>query len=187
MEILRKIYAYLVDTVQTFLLAAAVFLFIYLVIARPFQVSGDSMYPTYKDREYIFTNIVGVKLKHFNRGDVIVFKAPVDQSKDFIKRIIGLPGEQIMLKDGSVYINGRNLDESAYLSPDVRTDGREFLAEGQTITVPQGEVFVMGDNRQYSSDSRDWGFLKESDIIGKSFFVYWPVNDAHFVHNPFQK
>ena len=109
------------DTFQTFLMALAVFLVIYFFVARPFQVSGDSMFPTYKDREYIFTNIISVKLGQVKRGDVIVFKAPIEDNKDFIKRVIGLPGDTVELKDGYVYVNGQRLDESAYLSSDIRT------------------------------------------------------------------
>ncbi len=181
----KKAWGLLSDTIQTFLMALAVFLVIYFFIARPFQVSGDSMFPTYKDKEYIFTNIVGLKLGHLSRGDVIVFKAPIDPTKDFIKRVIGLPGDTVELKNGSVYINGSKLDESNYLSSDVKTTGGNYLAENVTKQIPKGEVFVLGDNRPFSSDSREWGLLNESAIIGKSFFVYWPISEAHAVTNPF--
>jgi signal peptidase I len=175
------------DTFQTFLMALAVFLVIYFFIARPFQVSGDSMFPTYKDREYIFTNILGVKLGHVTRGDVIVFKAPIEDDKDFIKRVIGLPGDTVELKDGFVYLNGKKLDESSYLENNVRTFGGTFLADNVEKVIPEGSVFVLGDNRSASSDSREWGLLKESAVIGKSFFVYWPIAEAHLVQNPTAK
>ncbi len=181
----HKVVGFFSDTFQTFLMALAVFLVIYFFIARPFQVSGDSMFPTYKDREYIFTNILGIKLGHIKRGDVIVFKAPIEDDKDFIKRVIGLPGDTVELKGGYVYVNGQKLDESAYLSSDVRTYGGTFLADNFEKKVPAGSVFVLGDNRSYSSDSREWGLLQEKAIIGKSFFVYWPISDAHVVSNPF--
>lgn len=182
-----KAISFFSDSIQTFLMALAVFLLIYFVIARPFQVSGDSMFPTYKDRQYIFTNIIGLKLGHLNRGDVIVFKAPIDSSKDFIKRVIALPGDTVELKDGFVYVNGNKLNESTYLSSDVRTFGGTFLNENTPKKIPDGYVFVMGDNRSYSSDSREWGLLKKSEVIGKSFFVYWPISEAHAVHNPYTK
>lgn len=175
------------DTLQTFLIALSVFLVVYFFIARPFQVSGESMYPTYKDKEYIFTNILGLKLGHLNRGDVVVFKAPVDKSKDFIKRVVGLPGDTVGLSDGYVMLNDQRLDESDYLNENVKTYGGTFMKQNETITVPKDSVFVMGDNRPYSSDGREWGFLKQEDIIGKSFFVYWPVTEAHLVINPFNK
>ena len=167
-------------------MALAVFLVIYFIIARPFQVSGDSMFPTYKDKEYIFTNIIGLKMGHLNKGDVIVFKAPVDSSKDFIKRVIGMNGDTVEIKEGSVYVNGERLNEQSYLSSDVKTFGGTFLPENAPKKVPTGEIFVMGDNRANSSDSREWGFLKKSEVIGKSFFVYWPISEAHAISNPYK-
>lgn len=184
-EGLKKVYAFFVDTIQTLLLAASIFLVIYAFIARPFQVSGESMYPTFKNNEYILTNLIGLRFAPLKRGDVIVFKAPTDADKDFIKRVMGLPGDQVMLQDGFVYINGTKLDESKYLRSDVRTYGGAFLQEGQTVTVPEDHYLVMGDNRQNSSDSREWGLIKESAVIGKSLYVYWPLNDVHLVTNPF--
>jgi len=187
MEILRKIYFFFLDTMQTILLAASIFLVIYIFLFRPFQVSGESMFPTFKDREYILTNLITLRFDDPKKGDVIVFKAPTDTEKDFIKRIIATAGESVELKDGFVYVNDKKVDESPYLSNDVRTYGGSFLSDNQIITVPQGEFFVMGDNRQFSSDSREWGFLEKNKIIGKSFFVYWPFNTMRIVKNPFLK
>lgn len=185
MNILRSIYHFFVDTIQTFVLALAVFLVIYFLIARPFQVSGESMFPTYKDREYIFTNIIGLKLGELKRGDVIVFKSPIDKNKDFIKRVIGLPGDTVALENGIVYVNSQALNESEYLNNEVKTFSGSFLRDGESVSVPEGTYFVMGDNRMYSSDSREWGFLPKSNIVGKSFFVYWPINQARAVQNPY--
>lgn len=183
----KKAYSFFSDTLQTFLIALAVFSVIYFFVARPFQVSGESMYPTYKDKEYIFTNILGLKLGHLNRGDVVVFKAPMDKSKDFIKRVVGLPGDSVGLSDGYVTLNSERLDESSYINDDVKTFGGAFLKENDSIIVPDDSVFVMGDNRAYSSDGREWGMLKQADIIGKSFFVYWPITEAHAISNPFDE
>lgn len=187
MEILKKIYSFVLDTMQTILLAASIFLVIYIFILRPFQVSGESMFPTFKNKEYILTNLIGLRFGPPHKGDVIVFKAPTDNEKDFIKRVIGGAGDTIQLKDGYVYVNGLLLDESAYLGSDVRTYGGSFLKDGETVTVPDGDYIVMGDNRMYSSDSREWGFLPNKDIIGISFYVYWPVNTMRVVKNPFTK
>lgn len=185
MEVLKKIYAVVIDVMQTFLMAASIFLVIYIFILRPFQVSGDSMYPTFKNKEYILTNLIGLRFNNPHKGDVIVFKAPTDNEKDFIKRIIGEPGDSVLLKDGFVYINGQKSDESAYLASDVRTYGGSFLKDGEPITVPKDKFFVMGDNRPYSSDSREWGLLQSKDVIGVSFFVYWPLNTMRLVKNPY--
>lgn len=187
MEILRKIYFFFIDTMQTILLAASIFLVIYIFLVRPFQVSGESMFPTFKNKEYILTNLITLRFSELKRGDVIVFKAPTDHDKDFIKRVIGLPGDSVSLKGGFVYVNGNKLDESPYLNSDVRTYGASFMKEEEPVSVPMGDYLVMGDNRPFSSDSREWGFLKKSEVIGKSFFVYWPVNVVRIVKNPFAK
>ncbi len=186
MPIIRKIYSFLIDTIQSILIAASIFLVIYLFLFRPFQVTGESMYPNFHDKEYVLTNLITLRFAHPVRGDVIVFKAPPSPDKDFIKRIIGTAGDKIMVKDGSVFVNGDKLDESAYLSNDVKTTGGSFLAEGQEIVVPDGNYFVMGDNREYSSDSREWGYVPQENLIGKSFFAYWPVNEVGFIVNPYK-
>ncbi|MGH7245746.1 MAG: signal peptidase I, partial [Candidatus Levyibacteriota bacterium] len=88
------------------------------------------------------------------------------------------------VQNGDVYVNGKKFDESSYLKDSVKTYGGAFLHDSDVITVPQGELFVMGDNRPYSSDSREWGFVKENMIIGTSFLAYWPVSEAGFIKNP---
>lgn len=143
------------------------------------------MYPTFKNKEYILTNLISLRYENPVKGDVIVFKAPLDKDKDFIKRVIGTGGDIVYLQDGFVYVNGKQVDESKYLASDVRTYGGSFLKEGEPVTIPEGQYLVMGDNRPFSSDSREWGLLKKDDIIGKSFFVYWPVNNMHIITNPY--
>ena len=187
MEIARKIYAFLLDAVQTLLVAAAVFLVIYMFFFRPFEVNGESMHPNFSNREYVLTNLIALRLGNPKLGDVVVFKAPPpNQEKDYIKRVIGVAGDSVMVKDGNVYLNNQLLDESAFLKSDVKTYAGAFLKEGVVVTVPQGEYFVTGDNRSYSSDSREWGFIKQDELIGESFLVYWPVSHIRFVSNPFK-
>ncbi len=181
LEVLKKIYTFLFDTIQTVLLAASVFLVIYLFLFRPFEVSGESMFPTFKNGEFILTNLISLRLNDLKRGDIIVFQAPVDHDKDYIKRVIGISGDSVEVRGGYIYVNGQRLDESSYLPDDVRTSQGAFLHEDQPIIVPKGEFIVMGDNRPHSSDSREWGFLKKSELIGKSFFVYWPPNHMRVV------
>lgn len=185
MSILRKIYLFLIDIVQTLLIAAAVFLVIYVFIMRPFQVNGESMYPNFEDGEYVLTNLVGKRLSDPKRGDVIVFKAPMETDKDFIKRVVGLPGDRVMIKEGIVYVNGSKLDESSYLPESVKTFPGTFMKDSQEVEVPAGSLLALGDNRPYSSDSREWGFVPKKDIIGSSFFVYWPVSHAKRIQNPY--
>lgn len=187
MSIFKKIYLFLIDTVQSILIAASVFLVIYIFLFRPFEVTGESMYPNFHDKEYVLTNLITLRLGNPVKGDVIVFTAPPDPNKDFIKRVIGVAGDSVMVKDGSVYLNGDKLDESAYLKPEVQTYGGSFLHDGEPVIVPDGQYFVMGDNRPYSSDSREWGFVPQKNIIGKSFFSYWPLNMMGLIHNPYKR
>lgn len=182
--VLRKIYLFLLDILQTLLLTAAVFLVVYVFLFRPFQVNGDSMYPNFWDKEYILTNIISLNLGDPKHGEVVVFKAPPDPEKDYIKRIIGIPGDKIFIKNGYVYLNGDKIDESSYLEQNVLTYGGSFLKEGEEITVPDQMYFAMGDNRSFSSDSREWGFVPRKSIIGKSFFAYWPLSKLGLIKSP---
>lgn len=185
MSIFRKIYSFLIDTAQTVLLAASVFIVVYIFLFRPYQVSGASMYPNFEDKEYVLTNIIALRFEKPKLGDVVVFKAPADPEKDFIKRVIGAPGDTVSIKEGDVYLNDQKLDQSKFLSPDVKTYGGSFIKDRQSITVPQDSYVVLGDNRGGSSDSREWGLIKMSDIIGTSFFVYLPFNRIRIIKNPY--
>jgi signal peptidase I len=113
------------------------------------------------------------------RGDVIIFQ--YSETQDFIKRIIGIPGDTILIKDGNVFINGQQLDESDYISSSVYTRGGDFLSEGETISIGETEYFVLGDNRPHSSDSRTFGPISESKIKGKAWIVYLPISEFRIV------
>lgn len=199
MEIIRKIYSFLIDTLQSLLIAAAFFLIIYQFFLRPFEVKGDSMYPNFHTGSFVLTNVLSIRLNNPKLGDVVVFKAPPDPEKAFIKRVIGVAGDTIRLRNGDVYLNDKLLDESMYLKPSVKTYAGAFLREGSSITVPRNSYFVMGDNRSYSSDSREWGYVTKDNcsfslsdllsgckIAGYSFFVYWPISEMKFIKNPYR-
>lgn len=183
MAILKKIYYLLFDLVQTLVIAGAIFVVIYAFLFRPYQVNGHSMDPTFSDGEYVLTNLITLRLGDLKRGDIVVFTAPPDKEKDYIKRIIGLPGDRVRISSGEVFINGQKLDQSTFLPVGVRTNGGAFLGEGDEVVVPEDQYFAMGDNRDFSSDSREWGFVPKSAIIGKSFVVYWPLNHTRMVEH----
>lgn len=185
MEILRRIYYFLLDTIQTILITASVFMILYAFVIQPNQVSGSSMYPTFKDKEYLLSYLLDVRLDKYKRGDVVVFHSPVELEKLYIKRVIAIEGDRIMIQEGKVYLNGQQLDESAYLKSDVQTYGGAFLQDGVETVVPQGTIVVMGDNRPYSSDSREWGFLDKSRVVGRSVVRIMPFNKFHIIHNPY--
>lgn len=144
------------------------------------------MHPNFVNKEYVLTNLIALHFGELKRGDVIVFHAPNDPEKDFIKRIIGIPGDTVSIKNGDVFINNEKVNERPYLDPSIRTFGGSFLQEGTSVTVPPDSYFVIGDNREASSDSREWGFVKKDKIIGKSFFVYWPIQNARLIKNSYE-
>jgi len=141
------------------------------------------MVPNFPDAEYLLTEKVTYYLHKPQRGDVVVFTPPISETDEFIKRIIAIPGERIMIKNGDVYINGSILKES-YIPESFNTDDGSFLTEGTEFTVPAGQYFVMGDNREHSSDSRFWGPITPKEISGRAWVVYWPPKSAGSVKNP---
>lgn len=143
------------------------------------------MYPNFHDGEYVLTNLIVLRFGEPKRGDVVVFKSPQDQEKDFIKRVIGIPKDTVSLKNGEVYLNDEKLDESSYMDENVKTYGGSFLRDEETVTVPENSFFVLGDNRSNSSDSREWGFVGKTLIIGESAVVYWPLNQTRIIKNPY--
>lgn len=170
---LNRLGAFLLDILQTIVLAIAIFMVVYLFLFQPHQVQGHSMDPNFADGEYLLTDKISYRFNDPKMGDVIVFHAPIARRDDYIKRIIATPGQTILIKDGKFYINDKLLDES-YLPSDFITRPGAFLNEGKSYLVSSDEYFVVGDNRDHSSDSRSWGPVKRKDIIGKAWLVYWP-------------
>lgn len=154
----------LVDILETLVLAIILFLGINLVSAR-ILVDGASMEPTLETGERVIVNRLSYKFGTPQIGDIIVFHFPRDPSEEYIKRVIGLPGDTVQVKNGSVYVNGQLLNES-YI--DVKTNYTG------TWQVPEGQLFVLGDNRNNSSDSHDWGTVPMDYVVGKAILVYWP-------------
>lgn len=161
-----------VEFIQTIVVSAAIGMVIYLFIAQPHKVQGLSMYPNFHSGDYIISNKIGYRFSPPQRGQVVILQNPRNNSQDYIKRIIGLPGEKVMVQDGHVYINGQILKEP-YLDPSLTTPSGSFMPDGQEITTPEDSYIVMGDNRPASSDSREWGFVKRDELIGAAFFRYW--------------
>ena len=142
------------------------------------HVEGLSMFATLDDNDYLIANKIDYRLHAPQRGDIIILRPPTDNSKDFIKRIIALPGERLLIRDGFVYINGHRLHEP-YL-PEEWTQLNVWPTNGSPdgIVVPPNEYFVMGDNRNKSQDSRIFGFIGRDRIDGRAWFRIWPLN--HF-------
>lgn len=170
---------FFLDIAETVIIAGVVFFVFYALIAQPHQVRGESMFPTLKTGEFILTNKLSLRFSEIRRDDIVVFKYPRDERLDYIKRIIALPNESIEIKQNQIkiynneYPEGFILDES-YLGKGVITTGRLSIQEGQKYDVPSDSYIVLGDNREQSSDSREWGFVKKDLIIGKAWVRYWP-------------
>jgi signal peptidase I len=167
------------DLIFALMIAALVVVF----VVQPVKVEGTSMLPRLHDGERIFVN----KLIYYDdyrwapkvdRGDIVVFWFPDDPSKSYIKRVIGLPGETVEVREGVVRVNGRELEES-YLDPHLNLSHRNQSA----IYVRPNYYFVMGDNRDNSSDSRIWGLVPKKYIYGKALFRYWPLSAVSVIHH----
>lgn len=176
----RRLSNYFLDILQTIVLALAIFMIAYLFLFQPHQVKGHSMDPNLQDGEYLLTDKLSYRFSKPKRGDIVVFEAPINRREDYIKRIIGLPGENILVRDGKVLVNGHPLEET-YLPANFRTNPGVFLAEGATITLGPDDYIVLGDNRDNSSDSRSWGAIKKKDLVGKAWVVYWPPPEVGLV------
>lgn len=165
---------FLREMVETLLLALVLFVIINSLTARV-RVDGPSMEPSYYHNNRVVVLKVAYMFGKIQRGDVIVFPAPPNPDEDYIKRVIGLPGDELMVNDGNVYVNGQALVEPYINAPPINSM--------RPVVVPEGMVFVMGDNRNVSSDSRSWGSLPIDDIIGKAVFVYWPFDKLGLVEH----
>jgi len=154
------------DLAIAVMLAAVVIVFVY----QPVKVEGTSMLPELVDQERIFVNKFVYRIENIARKDIVVFWYPLDPSKSYIKRVIGMPGDVVEVRRGVVYVNDEALEES-YLSPDFR-DSRSF----PPVYVEPGHYYVLGDHRNQSNDSRMWGLVPEKYIYGKAVFRYWPMN-----------
>ena len=152
------------DVIETLLLSVILFLAINAVSARV-RVDGVSMRPTLQNGEFILVNKLAYRLGQPSRGDIVVFKFPLDPTQDLIKRVIGLPGDHIAVRDGIMYLNDQAMEES-YIAASPQYTG-EWV-------VPEDSLFVLGDNRNDSSDSHSWGMLPLENVVGKAEVIYWP-------------
>ena len=173
---LHPIIEEIVSWIWSIIVAATIMFLLYVFVGRPFTVSGQSMYPTLHNGDHMIMS----KLGGINRFDVVILKAP-DEDKEYIKRVIGMPGDTIEVKDGKLYINGQVVDQP-FINKEILVNKTVYIDDFtlQELTgeskVPEGKYFVMGDNRGVSKDSRMIGFIERSAIEGKAVFTIWPLN-----------
>ncbi len=167
------------EIVETIVMTVLIFAAVRLLVQN-FRIEGSSMETNFHDGEYLIIEKLSYRFGSPQRGDVIVFHYPLNPQRDFIKRIIGLPGETVQVRAGHVDINGQVLNEPYAPAEPLYNWGPE--------TVPPDSYFVLGDNRNNSSDSHSWGFLPRDLIIGRAWLIYWPLNDWGLVpHYTFPK
>ncbi len=162
------------DILETAALALFLFAIINSISARV-RVNGSSMQPTLQDGEFVLVSKLNYKFGDFQRGDIIVFYFPTNLNERLVKRIIGLPGDRVSARNGLVYVNDQTLNEDYIAQPPVYS--------GDWV-VPNDALFVLGDNRNNSRDSKDWGLLPQKDVIGKAVLIYWPPRFWKTLNHP---
>ncbi len=174
-QIPQAVRSSIVETLDACIVAALLSLFIITFIVQAFYIPSGSMEPTLMVNDRILVAKFIYRFEPVRRGDVIVFRYPLNPQRDFVKRVVGLPGEMVALKEGVVYIKGEPVSEKGYaLKPDFGNYGQ--------VTVPAHEYFVLGDNRNNSEDSRFFGYVPRANIVGRALFIYWPPSRVGFVH-----
>ncbi len=181
MSIIRSAAGVFLEFLETVVLALLLFALSYIFLFQPFIVKGNSMLPNFLDTEHLLTNKIVFYFRQPQRGEVIIFKAPDNPKYDYIKRIVGLPGDSVEIRNGRYYVNNKEINESAYLPADTVTNSGNYLHEEQKIIISQDAYFVSGDNRGNSSDSRDFGPIPKKSIIGKAWLIYWPPSKIGLV------
>lgn len=165
---------FLLDVVETIVLAVVLFVGINAVSARV-RVDGQSMRPTLEDGEFLLVNKMEYFFGDVQRGDIVVFHFPLNPDEELIKRVIGLPGDSVKVENSQVSVNGQQLVES-YIADIPRYSGEWQVAEGH--------LFVLGDNRNNSNDSKDWGLLPIENVVGKAVLIYWPPPMWNMLEHP---
>lgn len=166
------------EILEVALIALIAVLAIRYFFVQPFLVSGASMEPTFSGGDYLLIDEISYRFREPQRGEVVVFKYPGDERLYYIKRIIGLPGEKVEIKNGKIVVNGIVLSEG-YLPLGLNTTGKE-----ESVVVGPDEYFVLGDNRNFSFDSRSWGTLSKSELIGLVRLRLWPPNEVMAFEKP---
>jgi len=183
LNIAKTVIDFVMDILETVVFIGSIFIVIYLFILTPNQVKGASMEPTFDSGDYILTSRVTYKFRKIERGDVVVFKSPKNPDIEYIKRIIGLPGDVVTITDGNVTINN-NLITEKYIAATTNLWEGGCVKDGVPYTIPSSQVFVMGDNRPRSSDSREFCSVPVQSLIGEVFYRYFPTNKIGAVTNP---
>ncbi len=176
-----KLRYFLKEWVEPIIVAIVLALIIRTFIVQAFKIPTGSMRPTLIEGDRILVSKFIYKFKEPQQGDVIVFKSPEDKKKDFIKRLIGLPGDTVEISNGTILINNKAANEDSIIRERYYYNRGDFGREDQAIKIPEDAYYALGDNSISSRDSRYWGFLPKKYLIGKAFLIYWPPNRIRLI------
>jgi signal peptidase I len=168
------------DLVEVLLISGTVAALMFLFVGQPVKVVGDSMLPSFANAEQLVSEKVSIKYSELIRGDVVIFEHPMQEGILLIKRVVGMPGEKFEISDGKILINDRELVEKYTFAKNV-TQGYGKIPGNKSIQIPKDGYILLGDNRENSSDSREWGVIHKDLIVGKGFFVYYPFGSIRAI------
>jgi signal peptidase I len=186
----RRSFGCVIEVIETLVLTILIFFIIQTFVAQPYQVRQQSMERTLEPNEYVLVDKLTPRWDEYDRGDIVVFEPPSGWSLDgdrtpFIKRVIGIGGDTVELRDGQVFVNDVELDEPyVYTEPDGQPQPTDPTGGRTSWTVPLGDIFVMGDHRQASADSRTFGSVPLSSVLGRAWLRYWPLSAFGILRTP---
>lgn len=183
MKILKKILDLVMDGLEGIIFVGSLYIVVYIYLFMPTSVIGSSMEPNLHNRDRLIVDKVSYRFKQPERGDIVVIKSPKNPDIDYIKRLVGLSGDTILIKEGKVFINGVLLPED-FVTSATNVWDQGYIRENQPFIVPNDYVFVMGDNRERSSDSREFGPIPISSIVGQVPLRYYPPDKFGLLVNP---
>ena len=167
---------------EPFVVAAVLAILIRTYLLGPYKIPTGSMIPTFMVGDRIFVDKISYRFHPPRRGDIIVFKYPIDPNKDFVKRLAALPGEEVEIRQGKLLVNSRPVEDAVFTSHYYyNREDWNYGKSGKAFTVPDNKYFALGDNSAQSSDSRNWGFIPKKNLVGRAFFIWWPPKRVKLV------
>lgn len=168
------------DLLEVVIISSVIVLLTFIFIGQPLVVTGDSMKPNLLDGEQMVADKLSIKFKEINRGEVVIVTHPEKPQIFLVKRVVGVPGDKFEISEGEVLIDGKIIQEP-YINPETKTANGNKIREREIINLTFEQYIVLGDNRENSADSRNWGIIEKNKIIGKAFVVYYPLNSIRLV------
>ena len=170
------------EYVESFVIAIALALIVRTFVVQPFKIPSGSMRSTLIEGDRILVNKCVYRFENPQAGDIMVFKSVETPQRDFIKRLAGIGGDTVEIKEGKIWRNNKMLDAPSIFRDNFYYNRGDYGAEGKAVVVPDGHYFVLGDNSGSSLDSRFWGFVPQKNVIGKAFLIFWPPHRMRVLH-----